>query len=88
MAEFRLKIFTPAGLVLEDSAREVKLPTEAGEIGILPQHARYCGILGNGQMEYLPAQSSTPKKLQVRGGFCSFVDETLTLLADECRIES
>jgi F0F1-type ATP synthase epsilon subunit len=55
MAEFRLKIFTPAGLVLEDSAREVKLPTEAGEIGILPQHARYCGILGNGQMEYLPA---------------------------------
>ncbi|MBX7142953.1 MAG: F0F1 ATP synthase subunit epsilon [Oligoflexia bacterium] len=79
---FSLKIFTPAGLLLEDKVTSVTLPSLNGEIGILPQHAKYAGLLGAGVFQYSPAGSSETKRLAIADGFCTFENDTLTLLTD------
>ncbi len=77
-----LRVLTPAGLVLEDKASSVTLPSALGEIQVLPQHARYNGLLGTGILEYQPAGNSAPKRMAISQGFCSFSGDTLSILAD------
>lgn len=77
---FHLSVFTPAGLLLEEEVRSVTLPSAVGEIGILPKHVKYIGLLANGKMTYLT--STEEKEVEITGGFCSFADEKLVVLAD------
>lgn len=79
---FTLKVLTPAGLVLEDRASSVTIPSSQGEIGVLPMHANYNGLLGTGILEYQPAGGGAPKRIVISQGFCSFGDNTLSILAD------
>ncbi len=81
--EFTIRIFTPAGLVKEDRATAVNLPSSDGEIGILPQHTRYTGTLGTGILEYTSAQDSQKERCVVSEGFCNFNENTLVVLADD-----
>ena len=86
MADFQLKIFTPAGLLLDDTTSEVKLPSAVGEIGVLPQHTRYCGLIGDGILEFWqPGQKA--RRVKLSGGFCSFADQALVILADQAEIQ-
>ena len=83
MAEsFSIKIFTPAGLLLEATVSSATIPTSQGEVGILPQHVRYAATLGTGILQYTLVSGGQSKKLVVSGGFCSFADDVLTVLAD------
>lgn len=79
---YKLKIFTPAGLACEDEASEVTLPAIDGEIGVLPQHIGYTGLLGTGLLSYNSLNESQAVRLVISGGFCNFNDDTLTILAD------
>ncbi|RMG44110.1 MAG: ATP synthase F1 subunit epsilon [Candidatus Dadabacteria bacterium] len=79
---FRLKIVTPAGVALDETVSELKLVSAAGEIGILPGHARYLGLLGTGVCEFRSAEDGQGKRLVLSGGFCNFSGGTLTVLAD------
>jgi F-type H+-transporting ATPase subunit epsilon len=79
---FKLKVLTPAGLALEDRASSVKLQTVDGEIQILPQHARYVGLLGQGALEYVSASGAATQTMNLKGGFCSFGPDGLQVLAD------
>ena len=79
---FKLTVLTPAGLVLEDRAASVKLQTVDGEIQILPQHARYVGLLGRGNLEYVSASGAATQPILLDGGFCSFTATGLQVLAD------
>lgn len=78
-----LRLFTPAGLVKVDSASAVTLPSSNGEIGILPGHTRYTGVLSTGVLEYVSANSSTKERWVVSEGFCNFDNDTLVVLADD-----
>jgi F-type H+-transporting ATPase subunit epsilon len=78
---FVLRIFTPAGLVLETETEAVKVPAIDGEIGVLPQHTKYSGLLGQGVLEYTAA-SGAVQKVAIQGGLCQFSKNTLTILAD------
>ena len=78
---FHIKIFTPLGLVVDEVASELKLPTAVGEIGVLPMHARYTGILGTGILEYRD-NSGAVKRYVISGGFASFSESGITILAD------
>ena len=80
--KINLKVYTPAGLILETSAAAVTLPSSEGEIGILPHHTRYVGLLGVGTLEYLDPDSSVRHSFKVSNGFCNFVNENLVVLAD------
>lgn len=81
-ATINLRVLTPAGLVLEDKASSVTVPSAMGEIGILPQHAKYSGLLGTGVLSYIEESSATARKLVVSQGFCNFSGSTLTILTD------
>ena len=79
---FTLKILTPAGILLEEVAATVTVPAYNGQIGLLPMHVRYTGCLGTGVLEVHSPAGQSPRKVAVAGGFCTFADETLTVLAD------
>lgn len=84
---FGLKIYTPVGLVLDDSAAQVTLPSSYnGEIGFLPGHARYSGLLGTGLLEYFSTEEKKAVRLVISGGFCNFDGSELVLLADSVAV--
>ena len=73
-------MLSPAGLVAETEVERVQIPAADGEIGILPQHARYVGLLGTGVATYVT--ESGPKKVVLSGGFVTFENNVLEVLAD------
>lgn len=78
---FKLRIYTPAGLLHEDVVTSVTLPSSNGEIGVLPRHCKYTGVLGSGNLNYT-TPAGDKKKITLSGGFCTFNTDTLEVLAD------
>jgi len=78
---FALKIVTPRGLERQVDAAAVTLPSARGEIGLLAGHATYNGLLGVGIMSITETTGAT-SKLVVGGGFCTYSDGVMTVLAD------
>lgn len=89
MAEknFKLKVFTPQGLVLDVVTETVTMPGIDGEVGILPEHAQYVGVLGAGVLQYGEPASSKTARLVIAGGFASFQVNELIILADAVDFE-
>ena len=81
----KLEVFTPAGSVISLEVSEVMLQSSNGEIGILPGHAPYVGLLGTGLLTY---RGNSSNRVVVSGGVCSFFNETLTVLADDVDLET
>lgn len=79
---FLLRVITPAGLQIEERVSQVILPAKDGEMGVLPAHVCYTGLLGAGILQYVPLFSDAVKKLVVTGGFCTFAEDTLSIVAD------
>ena len=79
--KFTIRIYTPAGLILTAEATAVRLTASDGEIGILPQHTRYVGLLGIGVLEY-QSENGKANRLVASNGFCNFVNDGLLILAD------
>lgn len=79
---FKIRIVSPRGVESEERTGAVSLPAEAGDIEILPHHVRYAGILGTGTISYFGEGKNVPTKLVVSGGFITFADDVLTVLAD------
>ncbi len=78
---FRLRIFTPEGLLREEVVSSVTLPSTHGEIGVLTKHTKYTGVLGSGALTFT-VPSGEKNKIEIAGGFCTFSAETLVILAD------
>lgn len=88
MEGFKLKILTPVGVVLEEeNVTSVSVPSSEGEIGILPGHVKYSGLLGTGILKY-NSNSSKPHKVSVSEGFCNFSDNELVILADKAELQA
>lgn len=79
---FRMRIVTPVGLVFDEEVVSVTLPSSDGEIGILPDHASYCGVLGTGALTFSRHGKLTTERVVISEGFCRFNDNQLTILAD------
>lgn len=80
---FDIKVYTPQGLEVEDTANSVTLPGVDGEIGVLPEHIKYATILGTGVLEYYSTSEREAKRLVISEGFCTFGNDELTVLADD-----
>lgn len=80
--DFNLKLYTPAGLQREERVEWITLPSVNGEIGVLPHHTKYTGLLGIGVMSYLAQGASQATRLVISGGFCTFSGNTFVILAD------
>ena len=79
---FILQVYSARGLEVEATARSVTMPTEVGEVGILPNHCDYVGLLRTGIASYESASDGSTKVCLVSGGVVTFANNTLTLLAD------
>lgn len=80
---FQLKVFSGRGLEVEATVRSANVPSESGELGFLPNHCEYVGLLSTGIGEYLAASGgSTAQKFIASGGIVAFSSNVLTLLAD------
>lgn len=84
---FFLKIYTPKGLIVDDITNGVYFPTVEGEIGVLPQHIKYVGILGTGLLTYTSHPQKIENKVAISEGICYFDDDGLTLLAEDAAKE-
>ncbi len=83
---FRIRVLTPAGLVLDEETDSVKIPSIDGEIGVLPMHTKYSGLLGHGVLEF--TGPSGVRRLTINGGLSQFSRKTLTILADKVEDEA
>lgn len=82
MDAFTLEILVPSGKILTESVQAVTLPTEMGEVGVLPGHASYTATLSTGILEFTSADGRMTKNLVVSGGIVQFQDGVLKVLAD------
>lgn len=78
---FKLRVFSGRGLEVEATVRSVNVPSLEGELGFLPDHCEFVGLLATGMIEYVGADSTASRCL-VSGGICTFNENVLTLLAD------
>lgn len=72
---------TPERKLLEEEMEQVTLPTEAGEVTILPDHIPYIASLKPGEIVAKNAQGET-KSFVVSGGFVELHRNRLSVLAD------
>jgi F0F1-type ATP synthase epsilon subunit len=79
---FQLKVFSGRGLEVEAQVSDVTVPSESGELGFLPGHCDYVGLIATGVAQYTDSADSSAKKCLVSGGICTFSNNVLTLLAD------
>lgn len=80
MKTIKLKITTPERIVLEGEAQRVTLPTQMGEITILPDHVPIISNIKTGVVEALQDKEVVP--MAISGGFLEFHGNELTILAD------
>lgn len=80
MAEkIRLRVVTPARLVIDEEVEEVTAPGELGEFGVLPNHIAFLSTLVPGVLTY--KQGSQTQTLAISGGYAEVLDNVMTVLA-------
>lgn len=80
MAVIKFKIVTPEKVVYEDEISQLTLPTEAGEITVLPNHLPMVSVLRPGEMIIKKDGQEVP--LAVSGGFIQIKKNEIVILAD------
>ncbi|NLF26245.1 MAG: F0F1 ATP synthase subunit epsilon [Deltaproteobacteria bacterium] len=83
---FQIRICTPAGIEIEEVASTATLPGVDGEVGILPNHCKYAGLLAGGVLSYFSEDIHEVRKMLISEGVCSFSGRILNILCT--RIET
>lgn len=78
--EYKVEVLTPARELISTTASEVLLPTQRGEIGVLPQHEDICGLLSTGTMKLV--SNNKDYWFMISGGAFRIEDGTLSILAE------
>ncbi len=83
MAEKSIKfeIVTPERIVLKQEILQVTVPTQAGEITVLPDHIPLISILKPGVLEIKTLNKET-EIMSVSGGFIEVLRDKIVILAD------
>lgn len=80
MKSIKLKITTPERVVLEGEFESISLPTEKGEITVLPKHISLLTSLVSGEI-YLK-KGKEEISMAISGGFMEFHKDEMNILAD------
>lgn len=80
MSQLHLKIVTPEKLIFDEEVSQVNVPTELGELGILPNHSALMAKLVPGEL--IIKRGSKNEPLVVGGGFLQISDNVLTVMTD------
>lgn len=76
----QLEIITPLKSILKEEVDEIILPTETGEITILPNHVPLVTKIKPGEMIIKKGQKAS--FFAITGGFLEIIDNKVTILAD------
>ncbi len=79
----KLTVVTPEKIVLEALlVKELLVPGEKGEIGILPGHAPLVSTLGSGVLKYLLPTEKNFKEIAISWGYVEVQAEKVIILAE------
>lgn len=76
----RVTIISPERSVYDGEATAVVAPAFDGQVGILPRHAAFMTLLGDGRLTVRHEQGSG--NFRVRGGFLQVVQDTVNVVAE------
>jgi F-type H+-transporting ATPase subunit epsilon len=81
----RVVVIAPERAVFDDEADAVKVPAYDGYVGILPRHAPFLALLGDGRLIVRAAGATTA--FHVQGGFVQVVEDTVRVVAERAVAE-
>ena len=79
---FKIKVYTPEGSVVEDATTELLLETSDGQVTLLPEHCNYTTMLGAGVLRFTSSESHDKHEFVTCGGFANFNDNEVLILTD------
>jgi F-type H+-transporting ATPase subunit epsilon len=77
----RVTVIAPDKPVYDGDADAVTAPAYDGQVGILPHHAPFLTLLGEGRL--VVRVGGTTRNFRVRGGFLQVVDDTVRVVAEQ-----
>ena len=77
----RLRVVTPEQVVFDGTARSLVAPAWDGWVGILPGHAPFLTLMGEGPLTVEPASGSR-REFEIAGGVMKVESNEVTVLAD------
>jgi F-type H+-transporting ATPase subunit epsilon len=81
----RVTVIAPERAVFDGEAEAVTAPAFDGQVGILPRHAPFLTMLGEGRLTVRAADGA--RTFRVRGGFLQVVDDTVRVVAEQATAE-
>ena len=76
-------VISPEQAVFEGEADSVIAPAYDGQVGILPRHAPFMTLLGEGDLQVKNA--GTVHQFEVRGGFLQVADNIVRVVAEHAK---
>jgi F-type H+-transporting ATPase subunit epsilon len=77
----RVTVISPDRAVYEGDADAVVAPAYDGQVGILPRHAPFLTLLGEGRLRVQAAGRT--HAFRVRGGFLQVIDNHVRIVAEQ-----
>ena len=81
----RVTVIAPERAVYDGEADAVMAPAFDGQVGILPRHAPFLTMLGEGRLTVRASDGA--RTFRVRGGFLQVVDDTVRVVAEQATAE-
>jgi F-type H+-transporting ATPase subunit epsilon len=75
-----VSVISPEAATFDGPADSVVAPAFDGEVGILPRHAPFMTLLGEGAL--LVRTEGGERRFHVRGGFLQVVDDTVRVVTE------
>ena len=81
----KLKVISPAELLVDEEVQEVYLPSLEGYLGIFPGHRSLFVALGQGQLTY--KRSDKLSEMQIHGGYAEVLPDRVLVFTEKCKDE-
>jgi F-type H+-transporting ATPase subunit epsilon len=79
----RVTVISPEAAIFDGEADAVTAPAFDGQVGILPHHAPFMTLLGNGPL--VVRSGSDTHRFTVNGGFLQAVNNTVRVVAEHVK---
>ena len=81
----QVTVIAPDKAVYEGAADSIVAPAFDGEVGILPKHAPFMTLLGDGRL--VVREGGTDRAFRVRGGFLQVVHDRIRIVTEDAQPE-
>ncbi|HXI33291.1 MAG TPA: hypothetical protein VNH63_04360 [Gemmatimonadales bacterium] len=78
-----MTLISPERALYDADASAVRAPAYDGDVGILPQHAPFLTLLGEGTLAI--SQGGATHAFNVRGGFLQVVSDVVRIVAEDAQ---